>query len=176
MTCVGNWSGQAGGEDAKVAIKATGWLLLCRRDDPPRRKARPRQEGWELNGLLDRAYLLKGELGLAWEQGRWGATGDQCCAWCQEGERYRYRPVGQHGSVAGPSCPGVTAWHRGPDDQRPRGWDQAQNQGHAAPVPRHARRQLPQAQTLRLARLKTQACRMRPIWGPLAAGRQNLFR
>jgi len=51
-----------------------------------------------------------------------------------EGDRQRHRPVGEHGTVADRSRRRVTELHRDPDDQRPNGRDQPQNQNHAASV------------------------------------------
>jgi transposase len=73
---------QAESVDAKVAIKGTRWLRLYRRDHLPRNKARELARALELNQPLARAYLLKEELALAWEQGSWEAMADFCCAWC----------------------------------------------------------------------------------------------
>ena len=67
-----------------MAIKGTRWLLLYRRDNLPQSKARELQKALEMNRPLATAYLLKEELALAWEQGRWEAMADFCCAWCQK--------------------------------------------------------------------------------------------
>jgi transposase len=75
---------EAESEDAKVAIKGTRWLLLYRRDNLPRSKARELEKALEMNRPLATAYLLKEELALAWEQGSWEAMADFCCAWCQK--------------------------------------------------------------------------------------------
>jgi transposase len=75
---------EAESEDAKIAIKGTRWLLLYRRENLPKNKARELQRALELNRPLATAYLLKEELALAWEQGSWDAMADFCCAWCQK--------------------------------------------------------------------------------------------
>lgn len=75
---------EAQSEDAKVAIKGTRWLLLYRRENLPKSKARQLKEALELNRPLATAYLLKEELALAWEQGSWAAMADFCCAWCEK--------------------------------------------------------------------------------------------
>ena len=75
---------QAESEDARVAIKGTRWLLLYRRDNLPKNKARELARALELNQPLATAYLLKEELALAWEQGSWEAMADFCCAWCEK--------------------------------------------------------------------------------------------
>lgn len=75
---------QAESEDAKVAIKATRWLLLYRRENLPQSKARQLQEALEPNRPLATAYLLKEELALAWEAESWEAMADYFCAWCEK--------------------------------------------------------------------------------------------
>ena len=75
---------QAESQDARVAIKGTRWLLLYRRDNLPKNKARELEKALELNQPLATAYLLKEELALAWEQGSWEAMADFCCAWCEK--------------------------------------------------------------------------------------------
>jgi transposase len=71
-------------EDAKVAIKGTRWLLLYRRDNLPKNKARELNRALEMNRPLATAYLLKEELALAWEEPTWEAMADFCSAWCQK--------------------------------------------------------------------------------------------
>jgi len=71
-------------EDAKVAIRGTRWLLLYRRDPLPQNKARELPQALERNQPLATAYWLKEELALAWEQDRWEAMADFCCAWCEK--------------------------------------------------------------------------------------------
>jgi transposase len=75
---------EAESQDAKVAIKGTRWLLLYRRDNLPKNKARALQKALEMNQPLATAYLLKEELALAWEEPTWEAMADFCSAWCQK--------------------------------------------------------------------------------------------
>lgn len=75
---------QAQSEEAKVAIKGTRWLLLYRRDNLPKSKARQLQKALERNRPLATAYLLKEELALAWEAESWEAMADHLCAWCEK--------------------------------------------------------------------------------------------
>jgi transposase len=75
---------EAQSEDAKAAIKGTRWLLLYRRDNLPKNKARELQQALDLNQPLATAYLLKEELALAWEEDTWEAMADFCCAWCEK--------------------------------------------------------------------------------------------
>lgn len=75
---------QAQSEEAKVAIKGTRWLLLYRRDNLPKSKARQLQKALERNRPLATAYLLKEELALAWETESWEAMADHLCAWCEK--------------------------------------------------------------------------------------------
>jgi transposase len=75
---------QAESQDAKVAIKGTRWLLLYRRDNLPKNKAGELKRALEMNQPLSTAYLLKEELGLAWEQGTWEAMADFLSSWCQK--------------------------------------------------------------------------------------------
>lgn len=75
---------EAESQDAKVAIKGTRWLLLYRRDNLPKNKARALQKALRLNQPLATAYLLKEELALAWEEPTWEAMADFCCAWCEK--------------------------------------------------------------------------------------------
>lgn len=75
---------EAQSKDAKVAIKGTRWLLLHRRQNLSRNKARELEKALELNRPLATAYLLKEELALAWEQESWEATADFFSQWCQK--------------------------------------------------------------------------------------------
>lgn len=75
---------QAEHQDAKVAIKGTRWLLLYRRDNLPKNKAGELKRALEMNKPLATAYLLKEELGLAWEQGSWEAMADFLSSWCEK--------------------------------------------------------------------------------------------
>jgi transposase len=75
---------EAESQEAKVAIKGTRWLLLYRRDNLPRNRARELQRALDLNRPLATAYLLKEELALAWEAGSWEAMADFFCAWCEK--------------------------------------------------------------------------------------------
>ena len=90
---------QAESEDARVAIKGTRWLLLYRRDNLPKSKARQLQEALDRNRPLATAYLLKEELALAWEAESWEAMADYFCAWCekaiasQSALRLRFTPL-----------------------------------------------------------------------------------
>ncbi|MCC7229716.1 MAG: ISL3 family transposase [Fimbriimonadaceae bacterium] len=71
-------------QDAKVAIKGTRWLLLYRRDNLPKNKARALEDALKLNRPLATAYMLKEELALAWEQGSWEEMADFCSSWCEK--------------------------------------------------------------------------------------------
>lgn len=75
---------QAEDEEARVAIKGTRWLLLYRRDNLPKNKARQLQQALDLNQPLATAYLLKEELALAWEAGTWEQMADFLSAWCEK--------------------------------------------------------------------------------------------
>ena len=75
---------EAESQEAKVAIKGTRWLLLYRRDNLPPNRAQELQRALDLNRPLATAYLLKEELALAWEAGRWEAMADFFCAWCEK--------------------------------------------------------------------------------------------
>lgn len=78
------WVREAESQDAKVAIKGTRWLLLYRRDNLPKNKARALQTALKLNRPLATAYLRKEELALAWAEPTWEAMADFCCAWCEK--------------------------------------------------------------------------------------------